>query len=268
VSNAKVGNLSADKITTGTIASDRISGTYNSVSSLNATTSVNAPSVSGTTSVFTTSRANTFTGNSFTGTTITMGNSVVQFNKAIDSDSYVRGDEFRGNGTTVDIHRNGTSNGIRITGSGSGAYLYGYNSSGSAQIIYSPFSGVSDERLKENVVDLTLGLDEINALRPVTFDWKASDIDDIPNNRYGFIAQEVESVVPTMISTQPATRIDFDEEGEEITVPNVITLDDGTEISEWKSIDEKPLLYMLVKAVQELSTQISDLTDRIEALEG
>ena len=71
-----------------------------------------------------------------------------------------------------------------------------------------------------------------------------------------------------MISTQSTTRIDFNEDGEEITVPNVITLDDGTEVSEWKSIDEKPLVYMLVNAVQELSTQISDLTARIEVLEG
>ena len=210
--------------------------------------------------------------NSLAGNTLnvggggTFGSSISATNGIFSG--YVTGDEFRGNNTTVDIHRNGTSNGIRISGSGSGAYVYGYSSSGSAQIIYSPFSGVSDERLKENVVDLTLGLDEVNALRPVTFDWKASDIDDIPNNRYGFIAQEVESVIPTMISTQPATRIDFDEEGEEITVPNVITLDDGTEISEWKSIDEKPLLYMLVKAVQELSAKNDELESRIAALEA
>ena len=126
--------------------------------------------------------------------------------------------------------------------------------------------------MKENVADLTLGLDEINELRPVTFDWKASDIDDIPNERYGFIAQEVEEVIPSMVSTAAAKRIEIseNEDGEivETEVDNFITLDDGTEISTVKEIDEKPLMYMLVKAVQELSSKVDDLTARIEVLEA
>lgn len=265
ISEAKLGSISASKISAGTLTGFNISGGTINIgnaiaadnSGVTMTQTVNISPTSG-------SIGN---GNvSISGSSVSSNGSVSGTNSVFSG--YASGDEFRGNNSTVDIHRNGTSNGIRISGSGSGAYLYGYSSSGSAQIIYSPFSGVSDERLKENVVDLTLGLDEVNALRPVTFDWKASDIDDIPNNRYGFIAQEVESVVPTMISTQPSTRIDFDEEGEEITVPNVITLDDGTEISEWKSIDEKPLVYMLVKAIQELSTKVDDLTARIEVLEA
>ena len=258
-------SVSANDITTGTMSADRISGG-----------SINANIITGTASL---DGLNVLSGGaSFGGTVSLGGNTLTQVGQLnavrldtstnVDADGWVAGDDFRGNGTTVNIYRNFSSNGIRVSGSGSGAYLYGFNSSGSAQIIYSPYSGVSDERLKENVVDLTLGLDEVNALRPVTFDWKASDIDDIPNNRYGFIAQEVESVVPTMISTQSATRIDFDEDGEEITVPNVITLDDGTEVSEWKSIDEKPLVYMLVKSIQELSTKVDSLTARIEVLEG
>ena len=270
ISEAKLGSISASKISAGTLTGFNISGgTINIGNALAAdntgvtmTQSVTIAPTSG-------SIGNgnvTVSGSSGSFGSVGVTNNISASNGIFSG--YVTGDEFRGNNSIVDIHRNGTSNGIRISGSGSGAYLYGYSSSGSQQIIYSPFSGVSDERLKENVADLTLGLDEINALRPVTFDWKASDIDDIPNNRYGFIAQEVESVVPTMISNQPATRIDFDDEGEEISVPNVITLDDGTEVSEWKSIDEKPLIYMLVKAVQELSAKVDSLTARIEVLEG
>jgi len=251
IPDTKLGNISATKITAGTMSADRISGG-----------TIDAGYFTGSAGFTSLTASNLgISGTMVATSSITAGSFV-------NSGSYIRGTEFRGSGPAVDIYRNNTSKGIKISGSGSGAYLYGYNSSGTQQIIYSPYSGVSDERLKENVVDLTLGLDEINELRPVTFDWKASDIDDIPNNRYGFIAQEVESVIPTMISTQPATRIDFDEEGEEITVPNVITLDDGTEVSEWKSIDEKPLMYMLVKAVQELSAKNDELQSRIEELEG
>ncbi len=258
-------SVSANDITTGTMSADRISGG-----------SINANIITGTASL---DGLNVGSGGAAFGGTVNLaGNTLTQVGQLnavrldtstnVDADGWVAGDDFRGNGTTVNIYRNFNSNGIRVSGSGSGAYLYGFNSSGSLQTIYSPYSGVSDERLKENVVDLTLGLEEINALRPVTFDWKSTQIEDVPTGRYGFIAQEVESVVPTMISTQPATRIDFDEEGEEITVPNVITLDDGTEISEWKSIDEKPLMYMLVKSIQELSDKVDSLTARIEVLEG
>ena len=106
----------------------------------------------------------------------------------------------------------------------------------------------------------------------MTFDWKASDIDDIPNERYGFIAQEVEEVIPSMVSTSPTKRIETseNEDGEivETEVDNFITLDDGTEISTVKEIDEKPLVYILVKAVQELSAKNDELESRLAALEG
>lgn len=265
ISESKLGNISANKITAGTLSGFNISG-----GNINIGNAIAADS-SGVTMTQTVNISPT--GGSIGNGNVSISGSSVSSNGNVSGTNgifsgYVSGDEFRGNNTTVYIKRNSTSNGMQISGSGSGAYVRGYNSSGSLQTIYSPYSGVSDERLKENVVDLTLGLEEINALRPVTFDWKSTQIEDVPTGRYGFIAQEVESVVPTMISTQPATRIDFDEEGEEITVPNVITLDDGTEISEWKSIDEKPLMYMLVKSIQELSTKVDSLTARIEVLEG
>ena len=269
ISEAKLGSISANKISAGTLSGFNISGgTINIGNAIAAdntgvtlTQFVNIAPTSGTIG----------NGNvSISGSSVSSNGNVSGTNGIFSG--YVSGDEFRGNNTNVDIHRNSTNNGIKISGSGSGAYLYGYSFSGGQQTIYSPFSGVSDERLKENVADLTLGLDEINELRPVTFDWKASDIDDIPNERYGFIAQEVEEVIPSMVSTAPAKRIEIseNEDGEivETEVDNFITLDDGTEISTVKEIDEKPLMYMLVKAVQELSSKVDDLTARIEVLEA
>jgi len=258
------GSMSADRISGGSINANIITGTA-SLDGLNVGTG-------GIASLGTLSMNNKdiFNAADVDVNSLTSSGSVVGTNGIFSG--YVSGDEFRGNNNTVDIHRSGTANGIKISGSGSGAYLYGFSFSGTQQTIYSPFSGVSDERLKENVANLTLGLDEINALRPVTFDWKASDIDDVPNERYGFIAQEVEEVIPSMVSTSPAKRIETseNEDGEivETEVDNFITLDDGTEISSVKEIDEKPLVYMLVKAVQELSAKNDELESRLEALEG
>jgi len=66
------------------------------------------------------------------------------------------------------------------------------------------FGNLSDVRLKRNIqnIDLELSLSKIKSLRPVTFDWK----DDIFNESkrgtgdIGFIAQEVEEVIPEAIS--------------------------------------------------------------------
>lgn len=53
----------------------------------------------------------------------------------------------------------------------------------------------SDERLKENIEDLDLGLDEVCALRPRRFDYKEG-----AKKQIGFVAQEVETLVPDAVS--------------------------------------------------------------------
>ncbi len=60
----------------------------------------------------------------------------------------------------------------------------------------------SDQRLKKNIEPLTPFLDRLLSLRPVTFEWKdpkklgASD-----GKHIGFIAQEVEKVLPNWVDT-------------------------------------------------------------------
>jgi hypothetical protein len=53
----------------------------------------------------------------------------------------------------------------------------------------------SDSRMKKNVRDLDLGLDEIMKLRPVIYDWK----NDTGKDKLGFIAQELRKVVPNVV---------------------------------------------------------------------
>jgi hypothetical protein len=54
----------------------------------------------------------------------------------------------------------------------------------------------SDKRLKENIIPITYGLNEILKLNPVSFDWKN---DNNKNKQFGFIAQEVQEVMPEAI---------------------------------------------------------------------
>lgn len=81
------------------------------------------------------------------------------------------------------------------TGSG---YLVDVNGSLNA-ISYGP----SDARFKENVASLSNGSSFIERLRPVSYDWVDSLISDsmMLGTQYGFIAQEVDTVLPDVVRT-------------------------------------------------------------------
>ena len=56
-------------------------------------------------------------------------------------------------------------------------------------------SSLSDQRDKTDIVDLPIGLDFVNKLRPVKFKWETRE-ENIKNGRIdnGFIAQELQTV--------------------------------------------------------------------------
>jgi len=117
-------------------------------------------------------------------------------------------------------------------------------------------SAPSDERLKEDIQDETIGLAFINELRPVTFQWKKEK--DIPsdmkayvadsetrvmNGKYnhGFIAQEVKSVIDKY----------------DIKDGLGLWLESGED--KRQRLAEGELIPFLVKAIQELSAEVNKL---------
>jgi hypothetical protein len=63
--------------------------------------------------------------------------------------------------------------------------------------------GLSDSRVKTNVVSMTEGLDKIDQIRPVTFDWVPTEnVSDREGADFGFIAQELEEVLPEVVHTR------------------------------------------------------------------
>ncbi len=99
----------------------------------------------------------------------------------------------------------------------------------------------SDERLKENIADLSWGLNEILQLRAVEYTWK----DDRANQgkQYGFIAQEVEPIIPDLVK--------------EFTIPANEEL--GTEEIIRLGLEKDGIFVALVKAIQEQQAQIDEL---------
>jgi hypothetical protein len=174
-----------------------------------------------------------------------------------DGDLLVGRTSYGGTATGIDLGRNGfvgsyspdTTNStttFAAYSNGASAYRFYVGWGGTVFATNTTISAISDQRLKENVQDLDVGLDAVMALKPRKFDWKAGKGKDIKGDR-GFIAQEFEQVFPDLIDEwkDPAP------EGEE----------------PYKSV-RQDLIPVLVKAIQELKAQNEDLRARVAALES
>lgn len=63
-----------------------------------------------------------------------------------------------------------------------------------------PTGGASDINLKQDITPLADSLEKILALKPVTWHWKEDEKKE--KLEYGFIAQEVEKVLPHLVSNK------------------------------------------------------------------
>jgi len=137
----------------------------------------------------------------------------------------------------------------------------------------------SDQRLKNNITDSDLGLDFINALRPVSYKWNEAkkihrrvidtpaeydeegnitteetyrdEYDTVPGVRkhYGLIAQEVKTVLDNAgVGDQFAGWIKEN--------PDNVDSNEGIRYNQF--------IAPLIKAVQELSTKVNELEERLD----
>ncbi len=105
------------------------------------------------------------------------------------------------------------------------------------------FLSPSDMRLKKDIVNMGNTKDLINRLNPVTYDYRAEEFGEMGLPRYkqyGFIAQEMEKVLPT----------------------HVVDLNDG-----FKAVNYVMLIPILTKAMQENYATNDKMTEKVTALE-
>jgi len=102
--------------------------------------------------------------------------------------------------------------------------------------------GLSDERLKKNITVIGDSLSKIEAIRGVSFDWKAkSDDSEVFQGMYeghdlGVIAQEVEKVLPEIVNTR----------------------ENGAKVVKYEK-----LIPVLVEAVKELNKKVTNLESQL-----
>jgi hypothetical protein len=109
----------------------------------------------------------------------------------------------------------------------------------------------SDERLKQNIEPLLLGLNLIEKLEPKKFEFKEN-----PGTvEYGLIAQEVKAIIET-IGITDKTNLVFEDESEE----NLSKLPDG-ELGPVLGVEYMKLIPILINSVKELQDRIKTLEE-------
>lgn len=151
-------------------------------------------------------------------------------------------------GSVVEVARaisNGSSFLIGYTTTNNTAYRLQVNSQ-----IFATSSTVatSDGRYKENVNTISGGLDIIDSLRPVSFDWKQHAIHNFPEGKtIGFIAQEVKESLQDYEWVDNLVKTNYNEETEE----------------EFLGIAEGNIIPLLVSAVKELRAEVNSLKEQL-----
>jgi hypothetical protein len=108
------------------------------------------------------------------------------------------------------------------------------------------YGALSDIKLKENIVDATPKLEKLNQIRVVNYNFIGDE-----QKQLGVIAQELETVFPSMVDETP----DRDAEGNDL----------GTTT---KSVKYSVFVPMLIKAIQEQQALITQLQADVAALKG
>jgi len=176
-------------------------------------------------------------------------------------------------GMDLTLNTNSHSNSICL-GAGIEGYTNRFSFGKASNVVENTFtsdanwSRSSDERLKTNITDVSWkALDFINELRPITFNWKASQ--DISDTMIEHDADKNNMDTTTVIDGLVAQE-----------VKAAMDKHDMDNFSGWKErsnrldkektqqISKEAFVIPLIKAMQELSTKVDALTARVTTLEG
>ena len=121
----------------------------------------------------------------------------------------------------------------------------------------SAYVNTSDSRFKRDIQPLNVGLKEVEQLKPVTFEWNKDALKQtikgktyirpldpgMQGQQIGFVAQEVEKVLPSVIVTQ-------------------------NDADRTKGLKYSELIPVLVKAIQEQQVEIETLKSQLAVSKG
>jgi hypothetical protein len=161
-----------------------------------------------------------------------------------------------GNGVVAEAGTGNNAAIVALTPSNASTNLafYGYGALTITGQGYKPGGGswasTSDVRVKKDVSDFRQGLSELERIRPVNFKYNGlGDTEDSGKEYVGVIAQELEKVLPSMVTSKKAK----------------LRKDDGVE-TDIKTVDPSEFTYLLINAVKEQENIIQKQEARIARL--
>jgi hypothetical protein len=147
-------------------------------------------------------------------------------------------------------------------GSGGPLYCYDLSTGSGTDIIINASSQImkksSSQRYKKNIRDIEINANIINQLRPVSFEWNDKTSEENVTS-FGFIAEEVEQVVPLAVSYGYPNTNEYDEvkNGRHVDEETGEATDDREKVCE--AVKYELLTALLVKSIQELSAKVEAL---------
>tara|TARA_R100000664_G_scaffold12750_1_gene20451 strand:+ start:1307 stop:2152 length:846 start_codon:yes stop_codon:yes gene_type:complete len=160
---------------------------------------------------------------------------------------------------SIDVNGAGTSDAttLRIIDNVAGAARFSIAANGT--LTASASNDISDQRLKKNIATISNPTDKIKALKGRTFQWE-DKAKMQTGTKYGFVAQEVESVIPEIVINDTGIRM-FNDNDELVT--------DTAQMTNYaKSVTTSGVVPVLVEALKEALTEIDSLKARVTTLEG
>lgn len=165
---------------------------------------------------------------------VSLGNNL----NALTIGSYLNGSSYNGS-SAITISANASSSNAAdtlVARNSSGDFSAGSincsNLTATFAVTAADINSTSDENLKTNIKTIDNSINTINSLRGVSFDWKTNG-----KSSYGVIAQELEKVLPNLVTT-----------------------------GEHKSVNYNGLVGFLIEAVKQQQNQISILENEINIL--
>jgi hypothetical protein len=182
-----------------------------------------------------------------------------------------------GEGGTYGVFGSGDQTGVWGDGSTYGIYgrtsTTGWAGYFSGKVYSSGGYYASDQRLKQNIRDFTSALDIINKLKPKQYEFRQDGNYKLMNlplgSHYGLIAQDVEKILPHLVNdTKFETAMaqpQIDEAALQQTEESVKT-ETKSEIIEFKALNYTELIPVLIKAIQEVDQENTQLKSELETL--
>ena len=126
-------------------------------------------------------------------------------------------------------------------------------------------NNISDQRLKKDIATITDPLTKIKGLTGRTFKWKEDSTKFDDKTKFGFVAQEVETIVPELVSSDGLMHFDANDK----------ICDEFEAVSHSKSVVETGVIPITVEAIKVLIAKVETLEQenislraRITNLEG